>query len=99
MGNIKGICHRVEHVLSKDHVKQLKHQGLFPKELNKDVTTLDPSQRQGDLKAAAHIHEELENHFTNPNRRVPLKYYCSDEEDTSEDDEEDEMSLVQENDE
>ncbi len=95
MRNIKGVRHRVEHILSKDQVKQLKHQGLFPKELNKDIT-LDPSQRQGDLQVA-HIHEELDNHFTNPNRRVPLEY-CSGEEDTNEDDEEI-MSLVEENDE
>ncbi len=92
MGNVKGVRHRVEHVLSKDQVKQLKQRGLFPTELNKDISP-DSSQQQqgGDIQAAAvvNIHEELDNDFVNPNRRVPV-VYCS--EDESEEEEEEEYS-------
>ncbi len=101
--NTKGVCHRIEHVLSKDHVKQLKQKGMFPIEFMKDNTAIPGySQRQADgsgLQIPC-MHDELGSDFVNPNRRVPVEY-CSEEEegDASDDDGGSEVSLDEENEE
>ncbi len=99
MGNVKGVRHRVEHVLSKDQVKQLKQQGMFPKELNKDTTPGYSQRQDGNGLQAIYMHNELDNDFINPNHRVPVKYCSEEEEDTSDEDGEDEVSLVEANEE
>ncbi len=100
MGNVKGVRHRVEHILSKDHAKQLKQQGMFPKEFNKDTTPGYSQRQDGNGLQALYMYQELDNDFINPNRRVPVEY-CSEEEekDTSDEDGDDEVSLVDENEE